>query len=150
MNLLRDFLLSVLLTMLAFPAQAASSINMGVSATVVSVGYCRVIDHEDITFGPLNPLDPQNVQAAGSVRVRCYGFSGNFTVGASQSTSSPLYLVNGSNAIPYTLDLPTSVSGPIYFIGSLSIPVTAHIQGSDYRFAPAGSYADTVTVQINP
>jgi len=33
---------------------------------------------------------------------------------------------------------------------SLSIPITARIQGVDYRLAAAGTYTDTVTVQIDP
>lgn len=151
MTLLRTCILSLLFTTMAVSSQAASSGNLAVSAYITSYGYCWVSGTNDIAFGNLDPLNPQNVQASGRVDVRCLGFSGDFTVGVTQSTPSPLYLENGSNTIHYTLDLPTSGTGTVPFlIGSISIPVTAHIQGSDYQFAPAGSYTDTVTLEINP
>lgn len=136
--------------MAATPAYAASSGDLAVSAYITSTGYCWVRNIQNITFAPLDPLNPVNVQATGRVDVRCVGWSSNFTVGVTQVTPSPLFLTNGSKTIPYTLDLPTSVSGPVFLMGSLSVPITARIQGADYRFAAAGTYTDTVTVQIDP
>jgi hypothetical protein len=143
-------MLGFLFMMMAVPAQAASNGNLAVSAYITSWGYCWVHGTADIAFGDLDPLNPRNVQATGNVDVRCLGFSGNFTVGVTRATSSPLYLENGSNTIPYTLELPTSATGTAFIIGAISIPVTAHIQAGDYQFAPAGSYSDIVKVQINP
>ncbi|WP_041531362.1 spore coat protein U domain-containing protein [Syntrophotalea carbinolica] len=150
MALRRVLIFMILVLAVAVPGHAASSGNLAVSAYITSWGACWVSGTEDIAFGALDPLDPQNVQATGSVNVTCFGFSSNFTVGVTQLTPSPLYLENGANSIPYTLDLPTSGSGVVGFFGAVSVPVTAHIQGSDYRFAPAGSYVDTVRVEINP
>lgn len=150
MMLSRALLLICLVLAVAASGHAASSGNLAVSAYITSWGYCWVSGTEDIAFGALDPLSPQNVQATGNVRVRCIGLSGNFTVGVTQVTPSPLYLENGSNTIPYTLDLPTSGSGVVALLGSVNIPITAHIQGSDYQLAPAGTYADTVRLEINP
>lgn len=143
-------MLGIFFMMVVVPARAATSGNLAVSAYITSWGSCWVAGAADIAFGDLDPLNPQNVQASGRVDVRCVGFSGDFTVGVTQATPSPLYLENGSNTIPYTLDLPTSASGAVFLLGSVSIPVTAHIQGSDYQSASAGSYTDTVTLEINP
>jgi spore coat protein U-like protein len=148
MALLRTVLLIILVMTLAVPGYAASSGNLAVSAYVTSWGACWVTGTQNIAFGNLNPLDPQNVQADGSVSVWCIGIPGSFTVGVTQATPSPLYLTNGSDSIPYTLDLPTSATGRAY--RAITIPITARIQGNDYRLAPAGAYMDTVTLEINP
>ncbi len=149
MALLRTVLLLIILVMaIAVPGYAASSGDLAVSAYVTSWGYCWVNSTQNIAFGNLDPLDPQNVQAEGSVTVRCLGFPGSFTVGVTQATPSPLSLTKGSDLIPYTLDLPTSATGRAY--RAITIPITAHIQGNDYRLAPAGTYMDTVTLEIDP
>ena len=126
----------------------AGTIN--VSAYITSSGYCSVSNIQNIAFGNLNPLTATNVQATGSVRVLCWGWSNNFTVGVTQVSPSPRSLRSGPNSIPYTLDLPTSATVSLHLLGYVTIPITAHIQGSDYHLAPAGSYTDTVRVQINP
>jgi spore coat protein U-like protein len=147
MALLRASIIAVLLLAAVGRGHAA---NLAVSAYITSWGYCSVINTQNIAFGNLNPLAPADVQATGNVRVRCFGFNNNFTVGVTQVTPSPLLLTNGPNSIPYTLDLPTSTSLPLYIVGSITIPITAHIRGTDYRLASAGSYTDTVTVQVTP
>jgi hypothetical protein len=68
----------------------------------------------------------------------------------SQVTPSPLTLKSGPNTISYYLEAPTSATSPTGGIVNLTIPIKADIQGLDYKFAPAGSYTDTVTLQITP
>lgn len=150
MTLLRAAITAAFIMAAAAPGYTASRADLAVSAYITSWGYCWVENAQDITFAPLDPLNPVNVQATGNIRVGCLGFSNNFTVGVTQVTPSPLLLINGSHSIPYTLDLPASTSGPVYLYGSINVPVTAQIQGADYRMAAAGSYADTVTIQITP
>jgi len=130
-------------------AEAASG-NMAVSAYIPSWGYCVVNSTQNIDFGNLNPMNPENVQATGGVTVTCLGWDNNFTVGVTQVTPSPLHLTSGSNSIPYTLELPTSATTRLRIIGTIAIPVKARIRGVDYMLAKAGSYTNTVTVQINP
>lgn len=138
-----------LMTALFCGYSAAATGSLSVAATITSWGYCFVTGNADVAFdSPLDPLNPQDVQADGSIRVWCMGFPGSFTVGVTQSTPSPLYLENGEEKILYTLDLPPGVTGRAY--RTITIPVTARIQGSAYQVAPAGSYTDTVTVQITP
>jgi len=147
---------------LGFAAPAKG--NLAVSAYITSEGRCSVDSTKttNIAFGTLNPLNPVDVQASGSIVVRCQGFgrnpgpgSGNsFTVGVTQATASPLTLKSGSNTITYTLELPTSVTSSQVSQGwkifNLTIPITADIQGVNYKTAPAGNYTSTVTLQVSP
>ncbi len=152
MSLLRVFIIALLiLASTGFGYAAPAKGNLAVSAYITGVGYCMVNNTQNIAFGALNPLNPVNVQAAGSVGVVCLGFGSGFTVGVTQVTPSPLLLTSGPNSIPYTLELPTSATSTTGgLIVALTIPVKADIQGIDYKLAPAGSYTDTVTLQITP
>ena len=154
MILARTLIIAILIVVTSGTGYAApAKDNLSVSAYITGVGWCVVRNTQNIAFGNLNPLAPANVQANGSVDVRCLGFGSTFTVGVTQVTPDPLLLTSGSNTIPYTLDLPTSSTipdGGFINIVNLTIPITAHIQGADYKLAPAGSYTDTVTIQITP
>jgi spore coat protein U-like protein len=154
MTLVRTLIIATLILVTSGTGHAAPAKgNLSVSAHITGVGWCVVRNTQNIAFGDLNPLAPVNVQATGSIDVRCLGFGSTFTVGVTQVTPDPLLLTSGSNSIPYTLDLPTSSTipdGGFINLVDLSIPITAHIQGTDYKLAPAGSYSDTVTIQITP
>ena len=151
MILLRAFIIAGLILAISGTGHAApASGNLAVSAYVPSWGYCSVVNTQNIAFGNLNPLSPANVQATGGVTVRCLGHSDNFTIGVTQVTPSPLHLTSGANSIPYTLDLPTSSTTRLFGRHEITIPITAHIQGVDYKLAQAGSYTDTVMVEITP
>lgn len=152
MALRRTTIIAGLLLALALPHKAAAATgSLGVSAYITGTGYCLVNGTSNVAFGTLNPLNPVNVQAAGSVRVICLGFGAGFTVGVTQVTASPLTLKSGSNTIPYYLELPTSATSATGGgIITLTIPIKADIQGANYRYAPAGTYTDTVRLQINP
>jgi len=152
MALLKVFIIALLILASISKGYAAPARgNLAVSAYITGVGFCLVRSTQDIAFGALNPLNPVNVQATGSVSVRCLGFGSGFTVGVTQVTPSPLLLTSGPNSILYTLELPTSVTRTTGgLIVDLTIPIKADIQGLDYKLAPAGSYTDIVTLQITP
>lgn len=148
----RTFLIALLVLSTTVRGYAApANGTLAVSAYLTGTGYCILNTTQNIAFGVLNPLTPVNVQATGSVSVTCLNFGTGFTVGVSQVTPAPLTLKSGSNTIPYYLEVPTSgtsVTGGL--IVNLTIPIKADIQGTNYKYAPAGSYADTVTLQITP
>lgn len=166
---LRAHIIVIFLFMIADPCFAGSTTgSLAVSAYITSTGWCTVKSTQNIAFGALYPLNPVDVQASGRVTVNCHSGGGwgwqwkpgsnsnSFTVGVTQVTSSPLTLKNSSNSnstITYTLDLPTSASTTTSSRSNnieLTIPITATIQGANYKTAPAGSYTDTVTLQITP
>ena len=152
MTLLRALIIVALIlatTLTGYAAPAKG--NLAVSAYITGTGYCLVNATQDIAFGALNPLNPVNVQASGSVGVVCLGFGTGFTVGVTQVTASPLTLKSGANTISYYLETPTSATSSTGgLIVNLTIPIKADIQGINYKYAPAGSYTDTVTLQITP
>jgi spore coat protein U-like protein len=151
MALLKVFIIALLvLASISKGYAAPAKGNLAVSAYITGVGICWISNTQNIAFGALNPLNPVNVQASGSVSVRCINFSSGFTVGVTQVTPSPLLLTSGPNSILYTLELPTSATSPGGLIVDLTIPIKADIQGLDYKLAPAGSYSDTITLQITP
>jgi spore coat protein U-like protein len=152
MALLRIIIIVALILATTVPGHAAPAKgSLAVSAYITGTGYCILNTTQNIAFGALNPLNPVNVQANGSVSVTCLNFSTGFTVGVTQVTPSPLTLKSGANTILYALEVPTSATSATGgFIVSLTVPIKADIQGTNYKFAPAGSYTDTVTLQINP
>ena len=152
MSVLKTFITAVLILATGSIGHAAPAKgNLAVSAYITGVGWCFVSNTQNIAFGTLNPLNPVNVQASGSVGVTCLNFSSNFTVGVTQVTPSPLHLTSGSNSILYSLELPTSATSATGgLVVNLTIPIKADIQGVDYKLAPAGNYTDTVTLQITP
>jgi spore coat protein U-like protein len=152
MALLRTFIAVALVLATAGLGHAAPAKgSLAVSAYITGTGYCILNSTQDIAFGALNPLNPVNVQATGNVSVVCLGFGTGFTVGVTQVTASPLTLKSGANTISYYLETPTSATSTTGgLIVNLTIPIKADIQGINYKYAPAGSYTDTVTLQINP
>jgi spore coat protein U-like protein len=152
MAYLRTFIIVFLiLAMTGMGHAAPAKGNLAVSAYITGIGWCIVNTTQNIAFGTLNPLNPVNVQASGSIGVRCLGFGSGFTVGVTQVTPSPLSLKSGSNKIPYYLEVPTSATSTTGgILVDLTIPIKADIQGLDYKLAPAGPYTDTVTLQITP
>jgi spore coat protein U-like protein len=152
MALLRAFILAALILATTSQGHAAPvKKSLGVTASVIGTGYCILNSTQDISFGALNPLNAVPVQATGNVSVVCLGFGTGFTVGVSQVTPSPLTLKSGSNTISYYLEAPTSATSATGgIIVNLTIPIKADIPALNYKYAPAGSYSDTVTLQINP
>ena len=152
MAILRTILIVALILATAVPGQAAPAKgSLAVSAYVTGTGICFLNTTQNIAFGTLNPLNPVNVKATGSVSVTCLNLGAGFTVGVTQVTPSPLTLKSGSNTIPYYLEAPTSATSATGgLIVNLTVPITADIQGFNYQSAPAGSYTDTVTLQITP
>src|SRR5512135_408584 len=129
MAILRAFIIAGLILAAVGTGNAGP---LQVSAYITSSGSCSISSVQNIAFGNLNPLNPTDVQATGNVRVLCWGWSSNFTVGVTQVSPSPRFLISGPNSIPYTLDLPTSATRSLFLLGTINIPINAHIQGSDY------------------
>ena len=152
MALLRAFITAALILATTGQGHAAPvKGSLGVSAYIVGTGYCILNSSTDIAFGNLNPLNPVPVTASGSVSVVCLGFGTGFTVGVTQTTPSPLTLKSGANTIGYYLEAPTSATSTTGgLIVNLTIPIKADIPALNYKYAPAGSYTDSVTLAINP
>ena len=152
MAILRTLLIVALILATTTRVHAAPAKgSLAVSAYVTGTGICFLNTTQTIAFGALNPINPVNVKATGSLSVTCLNLGAGFTVGVTQVTPSPLTLKSGTNTIPYYLEVPTSATSATGgLIVNLTIPITADIQGVNYQYAPAGSYTDTVTLLITP
>lgn len=151
------FLIVVLVFATAGMAYAASALGtLAVSAIIpLNNGNCSVQSTQNISFGALDPLSPPPVvTASGSVTYKCTGLGNKgATINVTLATPTPLTLKRTTlpaNPIPYIVDLPVAAFIPPNGSGSVTIPITAEIYGSDYQLAPAGTYTDTITVQLTP
>lgn len=152
--------MKVLLILLAMLVSAGSAYaargNLAVSALIpLNNGSCSVQGTQAINFGSLTPLNPQSVvTASGSITYKCKGLGNSgATIAVTLASPTPLTLKLSATpgySIPYSVELPTSTYIPPNGTGTLAIPITAQILGTDYKLAPAGTYADTITVTLTP
>ncbi|HOI16325.1 MAG TPA: hypothetical protein PK036_08260 [Geobacteraceae bacterium] len=141
------------LAIVPVPAFGATTTNqMQVSAIILDRGHCSFETPGPylINFNPaLNPFAPVERNASVTFRVRCRGIGhGGSTVIVTRSEFNQLYLEKDSDTIPYNLNLPTS--RPVTNNTPVDITVTATIPANSYSNAPAGSYNDTITINIEP
>lgn len=148
--------LLILFAMLVAAGNAyAASGSLAVSAIIpLNNGNCSVQGTQSINFGALNPLNPQLVTASGSITYKCKGLGNTgATIAVTLASPTPLSLkLSGTPAysIPYSVQLPTNTYIPPNGSGTVAIPITAQVLGTDYKLAPAGTYADTITVTLTP
>lgn len=148
--------LLILLVMLVTTGSAyGAKGSLAVSAIIpLNNGNCTVQGTQSINFGALNPLNPQLVTASGSITYKCKGLGNTgATIAVTLASPTPLSLklsATPAYSIPYSVELPTTSYVPPNGSGTVTIPITAQVLGPDYHFAPAGTYADTITVTLTP
>ncbi len=154
----------IILALAAFTAPSrADSTGLSVSATIVSKHNCRFSSTAAaLPFGSLNPLIQSDVLRSTTVEFVCSG-NPHLPVYFAIAENGGLHRSGGSNRmrhadgslagasafIPYTLSLSPS-SGSVGHNARQLLTITGTVAGSAYRSAPAGSYADTVTITITP
>lgn len=157
----KAFAISLALTMVIRLLLAPSTANAAALATLLQTsavipagaGVC-VFDTGgpySITFPTtLNPFAPVPLTTASvTFNVTCTGLAGGGkTVIIDRMDGSQLYLKSGTDQIPYTLNLPFSQNAKNG--KSAPLTLTATIAGSAYLNAPAGSYSDTITINVMP
>lgn len=133
-----------------FGATATNQIQ--VAATILDRGHCSFVTPGPyaINFTPaLNPLSAIDRSASVSFSVECKGLGNKpGAVIVDRDGYSQLYLEKGPDAIPYSLNLPTSA--PVTNNTPVSITLTATIAGTAYKNAPSGDYSDTITINVIP
>jgi spore coat protein U-like protein len=144
------------LTLVPLAGQAASTTHtVNVSATVN--GSCRFENSGPtaLSFGTLDQSVATNATAStGNIAFRCTTGVNSSVTKASPNDSAPNAhrLVDGANSIPYTATLNNAVqTGSGHGAGGTkNMTVSGTILNADYVDAPAGSYADTLTLTITP
>lgn len=143
----------LLLLSLASMAIAGDAATVRVTASVL--GVCKVAAVEDIAFGDLDPLQPINSQAQGSVRFMCtrgvdYRLSidqgQNYEAGGGRRRMRGA----GDHYLPYALAGDGFSGTGTGFRTPIELPLSATIRGEDYQDLPASRYQDVIRVVLEP
>ena len=133
--------------------------TLNISAAVLSRSACLfTTGPQTLDFGTINPASSGPVSAQAQVTFLCFGFVGN--------TTYSIQAGNGLNAagaglrrmrhstvptslMPYALTI-TPGSGTIARLAVQTVTINGTLQAVDFQNARAGSYADTVVLQLDP
>lgn len=151
------FILFLLVTVAGNCLSAPTSIT--VQAVILSKSICKFkTKGVALDFGLLDPVAATDVTRQTSIEFVCNGSADPATFLITKDDGLNASGPNGTrmqhsttpaNFIPYAVNLnPTSGTVPKSELQTLT--VTGTILGNDYRNAIAGTYADTVTLTINP
>ncbi len=140
-----------------FSAQAANTIAMSVSATVLSKSNCKFPNGSIVlAFGVIDPSGLSNAIASTSTTFSCGGSTATATFlitqdgGLHNASGNRLQHATVPGAfLPYSLNL-TPSTGTVPKIVTQTLTITGTIVPADYQQAIAGNYADTVTLTISP
>lgn len=134
-------------------AMAADTATVGVSANVL--GTCKFINKTgSMAFGDLDPSSGADKTASVTQPTFWCTKGTNYTI----SDDLGLYEVGTqrkvkhaslADVIPYSMTYTTTGTGNGR-TGTLTTDIAGTIAFADYQNASAGSYADTVTLSINP
>lgn len=135
-------------------AMAADVASVQVSASVL--GVCKVQQVEEIQFGALDPSQPVDSVATGSVSFMCTrgveyrlvaDHGENFDAGAGVRRMKS----NGSDEyLPYALAREEFSGIGEGFRTAVVVSLEARVNGSDYRDLPADSYGDVIRLVLEP
>lgn len=151
------FILFLLFTIAGNCLSAPTSIT--VQAVILSKSICKFkTKGVALDFGLLDPVAATDVTRQTTINFVCNGSADPATFLITKDDGLNASGPNGTrmqhsttpaNFIAYTVNLnPTSGTVPKSELQTLT--VTGTILGNDYRNAIAGTYADTVTLTINP
>lgn len=140
-------------------ALAAGSQSLEVSATVMSKNACRFTNSgpSQLAFGNVDPSAGTTLSLAVTTTFRCTGSDAVATYSISSDdglhAAGPgqprmRHATDPTQYLPYTLNVPQSASAPKNTTQTLSIEGT--LTPADYADVPAGAYADTVVLTIEP
>lgn len=151
-KLTRIAAVSAAAALLSASAFAADTQNMTVQATVTAA--CTLVSVPTLDFGTLNQATAPVVSpAAVNVTYHCTkGQTPIFTLGAGLS-ASPFTgsLSNGTDTIAYTITWAAGAAGTGFGTAALSLPLTGSMAGgANYQNVTAGTYTQTVAVNVTP
>lgn len=133
----------------------ADTATMTVKATVV--GTCKLVSVPTLDFGILNQATAPAVNpAAVNVTYRCTKGTppGTFKVGGQTGGPFNGSLSNGTDTIAYTIAWTapsTAGSGLGTGVTPVNVPLTGSMPGgSNYQNVSAGSYTQSVSIEISP
>ena len=130
-------------------ATAAGSTNLAVSATVN--GVCKFsATSQPLAFGAIDPSLTSNVTTTAAVKYKC---TNKTSSGGITGIAGPHNMTTtASDLLAYTLTIAGDTGAGTGFgtNGDLTATVTGTITALQYQGAVAGSYTDTVVLNITP
>lgn len=146
---------ALVLALLAGSVAVAGDVaNVRVSASVL--GVCKVIEVQEVQFGALDPSQPIDSDARGSVSFMCTrGVEYRLVAdhGENFDASSGLRRMKAAGSqdfLPYALAREQFDGIGTGFRTPVVMPIDAHVNAEDYRDLPASSYSDVIRLVIEP
>lgn len=140
-------------------AVRADTGTLNISAAVLSRSACAfTTGAQTLTFPPIDPSSAAPVSGQVQVTFLCFGFVGNTTYSvqagdglnaAGAGLRRMRHATQATSVMPYQLTI-TPASGTIARLAAQTVTVTGKVQAVDFQNAPAGNYADTVVLQLDP
>lgn len=137
----------------------AATAMVNVSATILSKSNCQFTTASAaLNFGSLDPTNPVNKSVNVPINFVCRGSAPVATFFISDddglyetgpNTKRMRHSANLTAFLPYSITL-NPVTGNADKNVNQILTITGTVLGADYRFATSGSYADVVTLTINP
>jgi spore coat protein U-like protein len=152
------FVLVVLAGTMA-PAMAADTFAVAARAVVISKSSCRFSSSNGlvIAFGTIDPSSSVDALASvnlvlicnGSANTASYAIASDNGVNATGPGGLRLrHVTNPAAVLPYSLSAPPG--GTVQKGVATTVAINGTITPANYANAPAGAYADTVTLTISP
>jgi hypothetical protein len=133
--------------------------TLNISAAVLSRSACLfTTGPQTLAFGAIDPLSSAPVSARAQVTFVCFGFVGNTTYSiqagnglnaAGAGLRRMRHATVATSLMPYDLTI-TPASGTIARLAVQTVTINGTVQPVDFQSARAGSYADTVVLQLDP
>lgn len=147
------FVASIVVLSLSGAAMAAGTNTLTVSASVT--GTCKFSSATSaLNFGALDPSVGTNVNGSATTQFWCTkGTTETLSAGQGSNwdgTKRNMKLATGTDLIPYTLTLTPDGSGNTGPATPRTLTISGQVLGTDYTAKTAGSYADTVVLNITP
>jgi spore coat protein U-like protein len=152
------FCMLLILTVLAGTCYAVPS-TVNVSAVILSKSNCKFnTKSAALDFGSLDPVAAPDVTRQATLTFTCNGSASQATYLITDDDGQHETGPNGSRMqhgtvpsayLPYSFSLNPS-SGTVPKGVAQTLTITGTVLGKDYRMAIAGTYADVVTLTINP
>jgi spore coat protein U-like protein len=153
-------LLAVMAFVIVSPAIGyAATGTITVTAVVLSINTCSVsTSNLNLDVGALDPENPVDINVGSSFDFSCIGNAGSPTITVTDDDgmyeagidlNRMRHVKEITEFIPYSLTV-TPPAGPVPLGVDHSLGVIIFISGSDYKYAYAGTYEDTVVVTITP
>lgn len=152
--------LALLACAVVFPAQAADTGSLAVSAVVLSRSNCKFSGTSSATlaFNSISPAATTDAVATSSLVVRCNGSAANATFAiaagdglfaAGAGAPRMRHAVTATEFLPYAITL-TPSSATIPKNTDQTITITGRITPAQVAGAIAGTFADLVAITLAP